>query len=166
MRLARRLATSAAFLAAALGPAGCDDALGPARDLLVEASAAPARFRAGEQVTVTVTVTNQGGRVRQIDRDQCGELLTVSPAAAAPLVLPPRFCDLIYRAPTELGPGERLAIADTWRGDVYSPQQGTTAAAPPGEYVVRAAVYAVRDVDGEGSRVRLAAAPVTVRVLP
>ncbi len=166
MRLARRLTTSAALLAAALGPAGCNDALGPAGDLRVEASVAPAQIRAGEELTVTVTVTNDGGRVRWVDTGPCVDLFTVTAADGTPVTLPPQYCILIAMLPTELRPGGRIALTGTWRGQVYSERQGRAAPAPPGEYVVRAAVYAVRDGDREGSRERLAAAPVTVRVLP
>jgi hypothetical protein len=85
---------------------------------VVTTAIAPAEFRAGAAVTVSLTVENVGNRTHSIDPRPCPDPFTVTAAAGTAFASPDRVCDLSVVIPQPLGPGERVVLTREWRGDV------------------------------------------------
>ena len=159
MRLTTAVAVTAAAFAAAVGCGGTTD---PDRGLVVTTAIAPAEFRAGAAVTVSLAVENVGNRTRSIDPRPCQDPFTVTTAAGTAFASPNRVCDLSVVIPQPLGPGERAVLTREWRGDVGGggPSIGNGVPLAAGDYRLRGRVRTTDD-DGihEGST-------VAFRVLP
>lgn len=146
---------------AALAATGCgDSATGPADDLTVTAGVAPTTFRAGDSVTITVTVTNAGPRTRSIVAQPCDDPFTVTAADGTVLPAVPRICALALVPPREVAPGGSVTITRDWRGDVGSTAGGSLGASiAPGRYTLRGFVH-VSDRTAV-----VTSAPVSIEVL-
>ena len=146
--------------------AACHDAgLEPGAGIQVTTAVAPTVFRAGERVTVTHTVENRGRREALL-LSPCEDPFTLTTAYGAAVRMPERICILAVVSPRRLGPGERVALAYEWRGDVYRAGAITGGGAPiaPGEYRLRGHVEVTR----RGARhvARVPGSTVELRVLP
>lgn len=144
MRLTTAVAATAAAFAAASGCGGTTD---PDRDLVVTTAITPAEFRAGTEVTVSLTVENAGDRTRSIDPRPCQDPFTVTTAAGTALASPSRVCDLSLVAPRPVAPGERVVLTREWRGDVGGggPSIGAGVPLAAGDYRLRGYVRTADD---------------------
>jgi len=144
MRLTTAVAVTAAAFAAAVG---CGGTTGPDRGLVVTTAIAPAEFRAGTAVTVSLTVENVGNRTHSIDPRPCPDPFTVTAAAGTVFASPDRVCDLSVVIPQPLGPGERVVLTREWRGDVGGggPSIGGGVPLAAGEYRLRGRVQTSDD---------------------
>jgi hypothetical protein len=105
-------------IAAAVLVAGCgSDSTGPDA-LQVGTAVAPNQFRAGDPVTVSVAVVNNGSATITIDPDPCQDPFTITTAAGAPVSMVSRVCQPVLASPRALRPREEHAIVRDWRGDV------------------------------------------------
>lgn len=150
------------LLLAALAATGCgDSATGPANGLTTTVGVAPVAFRAGDPVTITVTVTNSGARTRSVLADPCEDPFTVTAADGTVLPPAPRICTLLPLPPREVAPGGgSVSITRDWRGDVGSPSGGSLGASiAPGRYLLRGFV---RTAD---RTTVVTSAPVSIEVL-
>lgn len=126
--------------------AGCSaSSTAPGDDVAVTATVAPATVRVSDTVTVRITVTNRGRRVRTIDIGTCTPPFVVTDRSDA--VVGPPYAPVCAAAlwTTELAPGEVFVFTLPWR-----------AAVVPGVYAVRGRVPAQgRRVDGEPASVNV-----------
>ena len=142
-----RLTTAVAVTAAAFAAVGCGGTTDPDRGLVVTTAIAPAEFRAGTAVTVSLAVENVGNRTRSIDPRPCQDPFTVTTAAGTAFASPNRVCDLSVVIPQPLGPGERVVLTREWRGDVGGggPSIGGGVPLAAGEYRLRGRVQTSDD---------------------
>ena len=146
------------LLIGALAAAACDDgSTEPADDLRVMMTVAPTSFRAGEAVTVTVTVANTGSVDRKVAlQPACPQPFTVQTPAGADVGTTVEICNLMLVPPRNVPAGGSVAVTALWRGGP-SFVGGSLA---PGEYVMRGVATAL-----DPART-LRSEPVTVRVVP
>lgn len=143
--------------------AGCgNDVTSPAESLRVTTTVSPATFRAGDSVTVTVVVTNDGSRTHYVFAQPCDDPFQVFDGSGRAFARVPRACTLVSYAPTRT----QVTLTRVWRGYVGAPSvtpggvsDGTPL--PAGEYALRGVV---RATDGEGPL--LVGPPVAVRIAP
>lgn len=148
---------------AALFAAGCsDNTTEPDRSLQVTTDVAPAAFRAGTAVTVTLTVENAGRQSRTIVDQPCADPFVVTTSAGAQVPPATRVCDLVVRPPRTVAPGERVVLTREWRGDVAgsAPSLGSGTLLAAGDYRLQGVVQAADD------GTVYAGSTVTIRVLP
>ena len=122
--------------------AGCRSPDDPS-NLVVTAEVAPSTFRAGTEVAVTLTVTNDGGGSRGIQLNACPDpflVTTLSGEVVGPGV---RTCSL-WSQIRELAPGEQYVFALRWNGDRQGAgSSDTNTLLAPGTYLVHALIGAV-----------------------
>ncbi|MGH7460909.1 MAG: hypothetical protein ACREMA_07755 [Longimicrobiales bacterium] len=117
---------------------GCQgDTTGPQDELRVTAQVSPVIIRAGESVSVAITVTNHGSRTRRIAGYHCPSVFEVSNTEGS--VVSPRMqlCLAVGIPPRPLQPGEPYTFRYTWGGNSLA---GSTALAP-GYYFLRGTVW-------------------------
>jgi hypothetical protein len=118
--------------------AGCSrDITAPTTALLVTASVSRASFRAGDTVTVLMTVFNRSGRPQTIGGDGCGflrfEVTTPDGSVVGPDGL---LCSMILITKT-LAPGEQYSSTQSWNGTASGNGRGTPLQMlTPGTYFV------------------------------
>lgn len=136
--------------------AACRSATSPGADLDVVTRLSRTAFKAGEPVEVSITVSNRGTAVREINSSTCPDPFVVTLGNGMIVGPADRACTLGFST-RKLNPGESFTYASIWRGDARSvtdqPRQLT-----PGEYVLRAMVPVI------GGPVEGGAVPI--RVLP
>jgi hypothetical protein len=107
----------------------CRQTTSPADDLTASAAVMPAGVRAGETVTVRITVTNSGSEPRRISTSTCRAPFVVADRAGKFVgPVPVGTCSLIDLT-KELAPGEEHVFTLPWTADVA-----------PGTYRLRARV--------------------------
>jgi hypothetical protein len=113
------------------------DITAPTTALLVTASVSRASFRAGDTVTVLVTVFNRSGQPQTIEGDGCGFLFFEVTTPDGSVVGPNgRLCSMIL-IPKTLVPGEQYSSTQSWNGTAFG--NGPGASLPmltPGTYFV------------------------------
>src|SRR6476620_5821145 len=109
MRLSRSL-----LLAALLTSLSCSDPLGP-NDFPVMTTASAASFRAGEPISITVTVTNTTDDQQAVNANVCPfkfDVLRADGSVVGPISM---RCTMELRI-RFLAPGESLPFTFTWVG--------------------------------------------------
>ncbi len=104
--------------------------------LVATTTVTPATFRAGDNVTVVVTVVNRSDVAQSIEINQCGRAFTVT-TSSGDVVGPDELPCLLYAEVHALAPGEQYSWSSQWAG------RGSTAAGVPalatGTYMVEGA---------------------------
>jgi hypothetical protein len=136
MVISRRLL----LLAAAAAGVACANPDAPG-DLAISVTPAASSVKAGDQVDISVTVTNVGDRQHTIEYESCGQ----------PFKVFDRFgraadqgsgCFLFAHGPVNLAPGDSHTYQGSWRADTSSFTNGVVVRFPlsPGEYWIRGLV--------------------------
>jgi hypothetical protein len=115
----------------------CSDPSGPADDLTVRTVVQPAVFQAGNQVTVTVVVTNLGDVPHTIPASACPKPFDIETQQGVVVGPGEQICDAILITRT-LAPGEEFSQQQVWIGDgIRGGIDRPTALLPAGSYLVR-----------------------------
>jgi len=150
-----RIVLAAVFLLAACAR----DITAPARALIVTASVSPSTFRAGDSVTVLVTVVNRSDQPQSIETNQCGRAFVVTPPSGAEVGPDPLPC-LAYSAPRSLAPGEQYTWSDSWYGRGSVPE--STPHLQPGAYIAAGA----SSIPLHGTSETITLVPSNIQVTP
>jgi hypothetical protein len=113
------------------------DITAPTTALLVTASVSRASFRAGDTVTVLVTVFNRSGRPQTIGGNGCGFLFFQVTTPEGSVVGPNGLLCSAILIPKTLAPGEQYSSTQSWNGTAFG--NGPGAPLPmltPGTYFV------------------------------
>jgi hypothetical protein len=108
----------------------------PDTELVVVVSISPSTFRAGDSVTVVVTVVNRSDLPQAIELNQCNRAFAVTTAEGL-VVGPDAGACLLYSARMDLKPGASYSWSVPWFG--RGSAQTSTPALKPGDYVVTGA---------------------------
>jgi len=131
----------------------------PATALIVTANISPSTFRAGDSVTVTVTVVNHSDVPQSIQLNQCNRPFVVSTSAGAVVGPDPLAC-FAYSEMMALAPGAKYSWSVPWFGRGSVPESTPTLI--PGTYVVTGK-ESIREVDNSAS---MSLVPTTIQVTP
>jgi hypothetical protein len=127
-------------------------------ELVVVASISPSTFRAGDSVTVVVTVVNRSDVSQAIELNQCSRAFVVTTTDGS-VVGPDAVGCLLYSARMALAPGASYSWSVPWFG------RGSAPFSPmlkPGDYIVTA----VKTIAWEGNPVSMSLLPSHIQVTP
>ncbi len=130
MRISLVLAVCMAALASA-----CSLGTDVEEQLRVDAKTSLARFKSGEPVLVTVTVTNQSNTTADLPVSSCPTHFAVRDASDLIVGPPSDVCTAQFILRT-LAPGEKVEYSSTWHGEGFATAQGATTFLKPGKYTV------------------------------
>lgn len=123
---------------------GCSNPVSPRDALQIETSVSAPTIRPGEPVTVSVVVTNRGGRTQQIQVESgfCpAASFVVTQGDGTPIRPAGAICSTALPRPKELGPGESITLTSRWFGDLHPEASmqapSSTSMLPAGTYRVR-----------------------------
>ncbi|MGE5731113.1 MAG: BsuPI-related putative proteinase inhibitor [Gemmatimonas sp.] len=135
-----------------IGVVACQHVTSPQADVEVSARLSSAEFRAGDTVRLTVTVTNRGEVIRELNTAECPAPFVVTTENGAEVGPAEHACTLQLAMKT-LAPGESFIYTVPWSGDARSAPR-----LPPGRYLLRARVPAKGGlIEGD---------PIAFRILP
>ena len=120
--------------------AGCSDAASPG-DLAVSITPSASLIKAGDSITVSVTVTNVGDREHTIEGSGCPRLFRVYELEGD--VIPrPELCSLSSK-PIRLVRGDSYTLNYRWVAETFTYTDGTVLRTPlpAGSYTFRGQVY-------------------------
>lgn len=103
--------------------------------LRVDAKTSLARFKSGEAVVVTVTVTNASDASVDIPVSSCPTHFAVRDANDVIVGPPSDVCTAQLIVKT-LAPGEKVEYTSTWHGEGFATAQGVTTFLKPGKYTI------------------------------
>ena len=151
-----------AMLAVVLAQAACRSPTEPA-GLRVITEVAPATFRQGTEVVITITVINAGVRPRVFQANLCTGFEVMTPAGQ---VVGPAGTDCDGSIVAQrLLPGERMVFTTRWAGEGPGETMLTTAPLPPGQYFLRTRIGVINGDFLTSSR-HVASKPVAITVTP
>jgi hypothetical protein len=118
---------------------GCRDSSAP-NNVIVTTVVGARAFRAGTEVSVTVSVTNLDDRAHGFSLHTCGQEFEVT-TLTGDLVGPGlRLCNAITED-GELAPGQQHVFVHRWNGDGRGPDGSDNILLPPGTYLLRGTVH-------------------------
>lgn len=125
------------FAILVLAMVACSKSTAPSRGLETSTNVAPATFRAGDAVNVTVDVTNRSDQPRTIETNPCPDPFVVTNLAGVIVAPSERICSAVSM-PRTLAPGEQYVFTQRWSGDARGPTPIAAAVIlAPGTYSVR-----------------------------
>lgn len=137
---------------------GCGETLQPEGKVVVSAEVAPASIKAGQAMSVAVTVANVSDAAWNLSI-KCFSVFEVaneSGLVVGPAAIP---CAFDLTPPDLLGPNATLKYAVTWRGESRTSTDTLNAYLAPGSYVLRPRVMV-------GSAGFIYGLPVPVTIVP
>jgi hypothetical protein len=96
--------------------ASCRSATSPAGAFDVAIVVSPSSFRAGDSVSVAITVTNRTNETQTIDANNCPVAFEVINSEGTVVGPRPRVCSAVM-LPKILAVGEQFVFTQTWSGD-------------------------------------------------
>lgn len=135
------------IVAASLVLAACSRLTSPTGRFEVTTEVAPASFRVGEVVAVTVTVTNRTDRAQAIETNGCLPSFEVTTANGTVVGPSQRTCSLLS-LPRILESGEEFVFTQTWSGDaIRAGADAPPVMLTPGAYLVRGRPFGARAIN-------------------
>jgi hypothetical protein len=125
----------AAALFGALLVTACSLGTDTSEQLRVDAKTSLAKFRAGDAVLVTITVTNESSSSVDLPVGSCPSHFAVRDASGSIVGPPSEVCTAQLIVKT-LAPGEKAEYTSTWHGEGFATSTGQTTFLKPGMYTV------------------------------
>lgn len=112
----------------------CSLSTGPS-ELRVDVTTSLAKFKSGDAVEVTVSVTNQADEVLTLPVTSCPSHYAVRDASGT-IVGPPAEVCTAQAVVKTLAPGENVKYVTIWHGEGFANAQGQTTFLKPGTYTL------------------------------
>lgn len=113
---------------------GCSLSTGPS-EVRVDVTTSLAKFKSGDAVEITVSVTNNSNEAVTIPVTSCPSHYAVRDAAGTIVGPPSEICTAQAIVKT-LAPNENMKFVTTWHGEGFVNAQGQTTFLTPGTYTI------------------------------